>query len=82
MGAAGSWDSRLLGCRRGGSQESRSLGPEGGGCGGVCSTLSHRFCARLFAGDVEGDGVIPHEDVRNAITMVIGLERDRGRGTK
>lgn len=47
----------------------------------MCLSLSHRFCARFFAGDVEGNGVIPHEDVRNAITVVIGLERDRGRGT-
>lgn len=31
---------------------------------------------------MEGDRVIPHEDVRNAITMVVNLERDRVRGTK
>lgn len=31
---------------------------------------------------MEGDCVIPHEDVRNTITMVIDLERDRVRGTK
>lgn len=31
---------------------------------------------------MEGDCVIPHEDVRNTITMIIDLERDRVRGTK